>query len=62
MLRSDPLKPGKVLITKGELESGNIGAGNMSRMFAAKMDVATITEDLKRRAHDPGWALAVYVS
>lgn len=62
MLRSDPLKPGKILLTKGELESGKIGAGGVAKMIDAGMDVAAIVGDLRRRANDPGWGLAVYVS
>jgi hypothetical protein len=62
MLRSDPLKPGKILLTKGELESGKIGAGGIARMIDAGMDVQSIVGDLRKMANDPGWGLAVYVS
>lgn len=62
MLRSDPAKPGKILLTKGELESGKIGAGSVARMIDAGMDVRSIVSDLRKRANDPGWGLAVYVS
>ena len=62
MLRADPLKPGKVLLTKSELESGKIGAGGVARMIDAGMDVRSITEDLRARANNPSWALAVYIS
>jgi hypothetical protein len=61
-LRNDPKKPGKVLLSKKELETGNIGAGGVARMIDAGMDVAAIVSDLRRRANDPGWGLAVYVS
>jgi hypothetical protein len=62
MLRTDPLKPGKILLTKGELESGKLGAGGVSRMIDAGMDVAAIVGDLRKRANDLGWGLAVYVA
>lgn len=62
MLRADPAKPGKILLTKGELESGKIGAGSVARMIDAKMDVVAIVGDLRKRANDPGWGLAVYVA
>jgi hypothetical protein len=62
MLRSDPMKPGKILLTKGELESGKIGAGGVARMIDAGMDVAAIVGDLRKRANDPGWGLAVYAA
>jgi hypothetical protein len=62
MLRADPAKPGKILLTKGELESGKIGAGAVARMIDARMDVAAIVGDLRKRSNNPGWALAVYVS
>lgn len=61
-LRKDPAKPGKVLLTKGELESGKIGAWSVARMIDAGMDVAAIAADLRHRANDPGWSLAVYIS
>lgn len=62
MLRSDPAKPGKILLTKGELESGKIGAGGVARMIDAGMDVSSIVSDLRKRANDPGWGLAVYIA
>jgi hypothetical protein len=62
MLRIDPLKPGKILLTKGELESGKIGAGGVAKMIDAGMEVAAIVGDLRKRANDPGWGLAVYVA
>jgi hypothetical protein len=62
VLRADPAKPGKILLTKGELESGKISAGGVARMIDAEMDVAAIVSDLRKRANDPGWGLAVYVA
>lgn len=62
MLRTDPLKPGKVLATKGELEAGKLGASTVARMIVAGLDVVAIVGDLRKRANDPGWELAVYVA
>jgi len=62
MLRTDPSKPGKVLLTKRELSSGKIGAGSVARMIDAGLDVRSIVGDLRKKANDPGWGLAVYVA
>lgn len=62
MLRNDPRKPGKVLLSKTELETGKIGAGGIAKLMDVGMDVTSIVSDLKRRANDPGWGLAVFVA
>jgi hypothetical protein len=61
-LRADPTKPGKILLSKAELESGKIGAGGIAKLMDAHMDVAAIVSDLRKRANDPVWGLAVFVA
>jgi hypothetical protein len=62
MLRSDPRKPGKVLLSKIELESGKVGASGIAKLMDVGMDAAAIVSDLRTRANNPGWGLAVFVA
>lgn len=61
-LRNDPRKPGKVLLSKTELEMGRIGAGGIAKLMDTGADVTVIVSDLRRRANNPGWGLAVFVA
>lgn len=61
-LRTDPSRPGKILLSKAELESGKVGASGVAKLMEAGFDVAATLADLARRANDPGWGLAVFVA
>jgi len=62
MLRIDPSRPGKVLLSKAELESGHVGAGGVAKLIDAGFDVPSVLSDLRHRAADPAWCMAVFVS
>lgn len=61
-LRDDPMHPGKILLSKAELESGKVGAGGVAKLIEAGFDVRAVLSDLAKRANDPGWGVAVFVS
>ena len=61
-LRNDPNRPGKVLLSKAELESGKVGAGGVAKLIEAGFDVRATLGDLAKRANDPGWGMAVFVA
>lgn len=62
ILRNDPNRPGKILLSKAELESGKVGAGGVAKLIEAGCDVPAVLSDLRKRANDPAWGMVVYVS